>query len=203
MMNSKSIDRITALLLFFAFFLTMLFFYLKKVEHNINEYMTYHDSVVELKLINKSFDNFLVKQSTFINFDEINLKVTDFRKEINTLDSEYVHGIFGPEYSVLFEDTRRAFQEKEIFIEKYKSNNASLLNSMHYIFDLQESIQKNEPESLTKIVSKQTLLLMKYYLNNYSDKQKIYNNLDLLKQSFENENTKELELFILHIKKKY
>ena len=196
----NKIDRITALLLFFIFFLGALFVYLIKIDSNINEHSLYHDKVMDIKLIDKSFDNFLSDKSTFINYDDINMKIADFEKKIKFLDSQYSHKLFNKNYSSIVSNLKISFEKKQNLIENFKSNSASLLNSIHYLFDLNRAIQKDISlsDTIKKLVTEETLLLMKYYINSYSDKKKIQDNLSLLKQKLKDSNCIELELFIMH-----
>ena len=197
----NKIDRIIALLLFFIIFLGVLFTYLIKIDSNINEHGFYHDNIIDMKLIDKSFDNFLLEKSTFINYDSINLKITNFKKKIKLLDSQYSHKLFNDNYSSLVSNIKASFEVKENFIENFKSNSASLLNSIHYIFDLNKAIQENESstDKIKKAVADQTLLLMKYYVNTYIDKKQMQENLKFLKKRLKKDkNNIELELFIMH-----
>ena len=196
----KKIDRITALLIFFIFFLGVLFTYLVKIDSDINEYGRYRDNVVDIKLIDKSFDNFLLKKSTFINYDNINLKIENFKKKINFLDSQYSHRLFNRDYSSLISNIKISFEEKQNLIENFKSNSASLLNSIHYTFDLNKAIQGNtsQTDETIKVVTNQTLLLMKYYINSYIDKKQMIDNINFLKKVLKKDNKNiELELFIM------
>lgn len=204
MLKVKKVDSIIALLFFFIFFLSLLLIYLIKISNDIDEYNRYHDNIVDLKLLDKSFDNFLLKKSTFINYDDINKKIHNFEKRIEFLDSRYSHQLFGSKYQPLLENVKTSFHTKQNFIENFKSNHASLLNSIHYIFDLQDVIETSASltNEIKKIVGEETLLLMRYYVNSFSDKKKIKNNLKLLKQDFQNKKDNiELELFILNIAK--
>jgi len=201
MINMKKIDSITLVLVFLVFFILTLFTYLLKTSANIDEQITYHDHLVDMQLINKSFDNFLLKKSTFINYDDINLKITNFDKKIDFIDAPDAHGLFKKNYSNIVSDIKNSFEEKQIFIEKFKSNSASLLNSIHYVFELNKLIQEDTSQTYETrdVVTKQTLLLMKYYINSYTNKKQIKDNLKFLKQRLKSDkNNLELELFISH-----
>ncbi len=200
----KKIDNITALLLFFLLFIIVLFSYIVKVDRDIKKYGQFHDAVSEIKLIDQSFDNFLIRKSTFTNYDDINLKISRFEKKIDFLDSEYSRNLFSKEYTFLISDLKNKFEQKHNFIESFKSKNATLLNSMHYVLDLRNTIIKDDKyiEKIKKIVNDQTLQLMKYYINIYIDNKIILENSNtLLKILKEKHFNGELELFILHTNK--
>lgn len=200
----KQVDFITALLLFFIFFLAILFSYLVKINKHVDEYTTYHDHTVELKFLDKSFDNFLLKKSTFINYDFINSKIVSFENNFNFLDSKNAHKLYGKEYASILNNIQVSFDEKQKYIEHFKSNHASLLNSIHYVFDLNEAIKKSSSfnEQTKQIATKQTLLLMKYYVNTYTNKERMQKNLKFLNQVLQ-EDQKEiiLKLFIINVGK--
>ncbi|MEA2090789.1 MAG: hypothetical protein U9O83_00295, partial [Campylobacterota bacterium] len=83
----KKIDKLTTLLLIFILFIILLFVYLSKIDKLIQEHATYHSTVAELQFINKSFDNFLLRQATFINYDNINRGLSAFEVNIELLNS--------------------------------------------------------------------------------------------------------------------
>ena len=84
----KAIDKITVLLWVSIFFTALLFVYLVKVDKHIEEHSSHHYAVTKLQLINKSFDNFLLGQATFINYDNINKSISGFDENIEFLSSK-------------------------------------------------------------------------------------------------------------------
>ena len=102
--NLKKIDSVTILLWIFILFLMILFAYLIKVNRHIQEFSTYNNSVNELKIINKEFDNFLLQQATFIDFDSINKSIFSFDKNIIFLDSKVSHDMFPSTYKQFIQD---------------------------------------------------------------------------------------------------
>lgn len=157
-----------------------------------------------MKIIDKSFDNFLLKKSTFINYDNINLKTTNFRNKIIFLDSEESYKLFDENYAYLLSNIKKSFDKKQNLIEKFKSNSASLLNSIHYISDLNKVILEStsQTEEIVKIASDETILLISYYINGYVNKKLMQDNLTLLKNRLTKYNGNiELELFIIHVSK--
>jgi len=198
----RKVDYITSLMLFLIVFLGILLIYLIKIDRNMKDHDLYYNTIVNMKLLDKSFDNFLLKRSTFINYDTINLQLKTFEKNIHFLDLPSSHQLFSSEYGVLLETINIAFKEKQNFIEHFKSNSASLLNSIHYIFDLKKAIEKygSKDQTTLKVVNDQTLLLMKYYINSYIDKKKMQTNLNFLNQAIAKQNNHiELELFVMHM----
>lgn len=194
-------DRISKLLLFFALFILLLFSYLIQVNNSIKEYDLYQSTLTEIKLLNKSFDNFLLKRATFVNYDSINRDMLKFQKKIDFLDSSYSLALYGEEYKLHLENLKKSFAAKENFIENFKSNRATLLNSIHYVFELNQALQEDsfQKKNTQNIAINQTLLLTKYYINSYIDLKIIENNQHILEQIAQEENNNSiLELFLMH-----
>ncbi len=194
----KKIDAITALLLFFIFFLLLLFGYLVKVYSDTQRYSTYDDSIIELKLIDKTFDNFLLQKSTFINYDDINKNILNFEEQMVFLDSKASYELFGVKYASLLAEIHKEYQNKYDYIELFKSENASFLNSMHYLFDLNNAIEEQQILDKKSIaITNETLhYLMMFYINSYIDTKKMQNNFDFLQQTLQKNDNIELKMFV-------
>ncbi len=202
--HRKNIDAMTVLLFVFLLVVLLLFGYLVKIYSDTQRYAHYHDAVMELKLLDKTFDNFLLQKSTFINYDEINKNTEAFERLMNFLDSEVSHELFrSNQYKALLRYIIEEYYKKRDYIELFKSHNASLLNSMHYLFDLNRVIQ--EDVSLDKksvAVANDTLLhLMKYYINTYVDKRQMQSNFDFLEHALHDCDNTELYMFLQVAKK--
>jgi len=190
----KKIDKLTILLSIFILFIILLFVYLSKVDKLIQEHASYHYSVTKLQLINKNFDNFLLRQATFINYDNINKSISTFEKNIELLNS------VSKDMSYSLEDIIRLYEIKLNSIEYFKSQNAQLLHSMHYLFDLNSVILEStliDKQSID-IVNKTFLLLSKFYINPNIDKNIILNNIEFLKSRLKNNYNIEIDMFIMH-----
>ena len=194
------IDAVTTLLFAFLLVILLLFGYLIKIYKETQRYAHYHDAIMELKLLDKTFDNFLLQKATFINYDEINKNTKEFEKLMSFLDSDASHELFkSNQYGALLRYIIEEYYKKRDYIELFKSQNASLLNSMHYLFDLNRVIQKDiHLDKQSIVVANDTLLhLMKYYINTYVDRRQMQSNFDFLEHAMHDEdNTEELYMFL-------
>ncbi len=195
----KNFDAMTTLLLIFLFVILFLFGYLVKIYNDTQRYAHYHDAIMELKLLDKSFDNFLLQKATFINYDEINKNTEAFEHLMEFLDSKESHELFkSNKYRLLLRYIIEEYYKKRDYIELFKSQNASLLNAMHYLFDLNRIIQKEATLDKKSIaVANDTLLyLMKYYINTYVDTRQMQSNFDFLEHTLHDVNNIELYMFV-------
>ena len=196
----KKIDSITALLWSFIFFLAITSIYLVKIDKHIKEYSEHHDLVSELEILNKEFDNFLLKKSTFINYDFINNEIISFEKYIEYLNSELVLDSYSQEYTKHIKQIIKSFKLKYHYIEYFKSQNSQLLDSLHYLFDLNAKINKSQTidKKSINIVNDTYLNLMKFYVNDTISTDIILNNLQFLKSQLKKEKSFEIDMFINH-----
>ncbi len=195
----KNIDAMTLLLFVFLVVILLLFGYLVKIYKDTQRYTHYHDAIMELKLLDKTFDNFLLQKATFINYDEINNNIKSFEKLIGFLDSQASHELFDDnKYKLLLQYIIEEYYKKRDYIELFKSQNSSLLNAMHYLFDLNRVIQNDEHLDKKSIaVANDTLLhLMKYYINTYVDTRQMQSNFDFLEHTLHDVNSIELYMFV-------
>ncbi|MFT5661838.1 MAG: diguanylate cyclase (GGDEF)-like protein/PAS domain S-box-containing protein [Sulfurimonas sp.] len=201
--SMKKFDLVTKLLLLSILVLILLFGYLVKTSNSIEEYDEYHNSLQEIELLDKVFDNFLLQKATFINYDYINQDTTNFDKNIAFLDSEVSRNKFAKEYTTILLKIKVQYKKKLEDIETFKSNNASLINSSHYLFELNKIIQNDFSLGINiASASNQTLLLlMKYNLNNYIDNKELNNNLNSLNRFLKESQHIEVDLFTTHVSK--
>ena len=140
--NLKKIDSVSALLWIFILFIIVLFVYLSKIGNNIQEFSLYNNRVNNLRIINKDLNNFLLRQATFINYDIINKKITEFDETVEFLGSKQSPYVLSHLYHELLKDVAEANKQKVVSIEYFKSQSSQLLYSMHYLYDLNSVIVK-------------------------------------------------------------
>ncbi len=197
--DRNKIDAITTLLFVLLLLVLLLFGYLLKIYKDTQRYTHYHDAIMELKLLDKSFDNFLLQKATFINYDTINKNTKQFENLMSFLDSDASQELFkSKQYRLLLRYIIEEYYKKRDYIELFKSQNASLLNSMHYLFDLNKVIQEDTHLDKKSIaVANDTLLhLMKYYINTYVDRRQMQSNFDFLEHAVHSSNHTELYIFL-------
>ena len=191
-------SNVNNLLWILSFFVLSLFGYMVYSNHSLDKAAKYHNSVHNLELYSKEFDNFLLTQNKFINYDIINKKIENFENNLEFLGSQSSIKLFPSEYAQLVKNIKKSFDDKEEIIEHFKSNNAQLLYSMHYLFDLTRVISKNSNTTVTKTVKNVELNLLKFYINPTT------NTKNITKQILFLENLKiksePLKYFLLHSK---
>ena len=192
--NKTKYDPISILLFFFIVFMSIMFVYLTKINTNINKHMASRDAVSELQIINKKFDNFIYQQIAFVNYDKINLDISNFEKQLHFLDVK--------EYLFLIKNIKKDYDKKLKIIEHFKSKNALLVYSMHYLFNLTNAISKSKTLDKDTIhtVAKTILMIMRFYINPYIDSSLIIKNIDSLKSYIKTHTNVdvELEIFVNH-----
>ena len=196
----KRIDNVMILLFLFLFFIGIIIIYLIKIDTHVQKYHSYHDSISELQVLNKGFDNFLFTKSTFINYDNINKEIFEFEKHIKYLNLEFVHETFPKKYTEKLKQIIDVFNLKLDSIEYFKSQNALLQDSLHYLFDLNNKISESTEidKKSINIVSNTYLNLLKYYVNSITNTNQIQDNLKLLKIQLKKNNSFDLKMFVAH-----
>ena len=142
----------------FVFFLFLLFGYLFKIDYDVKHYDKYHGWIVELKILDKALDGFILQKLTFANYDEINDKMDTFEKTLVLLRSSDISSTFNIDLNGDIGYIQAAYDEKKELIEYSKSHNAQVLNSMHYLFQLTEGIE-NDPD-VPAVIKKQTHIIL-------------------------------------------
>ncbi len=194
----KRLDAVTALLWVFIFFIILLFLYLSKINSYIHTYSKYNNRVHELESINKDLNNFLLRQATFVNYDNINKKIVEFQEGIEFLNLENSPYFLSPKYHQLVDNIDKANQKKVVAIEYVKSERAQFLYSVHYLYDLNSVISKSKvlDKKSIKAANDSLLYLMKYCVNSTVETTDILNNLKTL-EPYKSNFTK---MFVRHTK---
>jgi len=191
-------SNVNNLLWVLSFFIFTLFGYMVYSNYSLDKAAKYHNSVHNLELYSKEFDNFLLTQNKFINYDVINKKVKFFEDNLAFLSSQTSQKIFPLEYITLIQKVQKSFSEKEELIEHFKSNNAQLLYSMHYLFDLTKAISKESNTTIAENVKNVELNLLKFYINPTTNTKNITDKISFLESlKLHNE---ALKYFIVHSK---
>ena len=198
-MNDK-FDKTSILLWLFVIFIISVFSYIYIIDSHLKKYSNYHDSISKLEILNKKFDNFLLKKSNFINYDNINKDIKKFEEYIEFLDSIQSQESFNKIYTIYLQELIDSFNKKRDNIEHFKSTNAQLVDSFHYLYDLNYSISKskNIDKNKIKLINKIYLHIIKYYINNTIDTQDIEKNILYLKDFIKQKPSLKIESFLNH-----
>jgi len=178
-------DKTSFLLFLFMLVLSLLFFYLYTVEKSIQNYNVIHDKVVKLKLIDKELDDFSVTINHFSNYDIVNKHLAEFRKTYQELNQNLqTHYKNNRKVESNLEKIHTCFQEKADNIEYFKSLNAALISSSHFLFDLQRTIAEDKVISLKakNLINETLFYLLRYTSSDYIDKFYVVQKLDEVKK---------------------
>jgi ABC-type transporter Mla MlaB component len=195
-MRLKQLDIITTLLLGFGLILVFLYLYLIKIDRNIKNYSSYHNSITELKILDKEFNNFLLHKLTFTNYDTITAETGRFCEKLDTLRRRDISKEFTDNLTTI----DRLYQQKFDNIEFFKSSNASAINSLNYLFDLNRAILKNPDISkLTGELTTEILfMLLQIFTQVSDDTQQLNLHLQNLHRLESSQNSTDLYFFSRH-----
>lgn len=200
--DKRRIDLVYLLIIFFIVLISALSLYLVKVNDTINSDIKYKKALSELNLINKDFENFFFKSTTFNNYDNINKKIKKFENIIKFLEQKNKHNLFSSEYETLINNVKKDFVYKKHVIESFKSQNALLIGSLHYLVNLNDTISSKKLLGINDIfILDETLTkIMLFYINTTYESKNIKKNINYLYELNKKKNLNELKMFIIHTK---
>ena len=192
-MNSKRIDGFIIMLLAFMVLLGLLFVYLLKIESDVKHYNSYRDSIEKLKILDKEFDNFMLQKLSFINYDIITAQMDNFDTVLGALEAGGLGEEFGSGIEEKLEQVRLQYSEKRDPIEHFKSSNATIVNSIHYIFDLRKTLllDGRVDQEIQKLLDKILFHFLQAFIYIYEDYDRLSGELEQLAthaQKLENKN---------------
>ncbi|WP_373072551.1 EAL domain-containing protein [Sulfurimonas sp.] len=199
--KDKKIDTIFLLVIFFLFFIIALFSYLLKVNDIIYERNQYDSAIAKLPVYDESFNNFFLKSTSFNNYDVVNRNIFNFEEIIKLLNSNDIKEKYGNRYLELLEKLETNFNEKRDAIERFKSQNALLISSIHYQISLNKAITDKKLLKGNKdiqLLNKTMTDLLAYYINPSIDYEHIEKNIQYFSKLYEKNKLRELKLFIQH-----
>jgi PAS domain S-box-containing protein len=199
-MNLKNKDNFVKWMVGFVLFLFLLFAYLFKIDEDVKHYDQYHDWIVQLKLIDKELDSFMVQKLTFTNYDNINFKIDTFETTLMALQNSDMGSILDLQLESDLAAVRNSYAEKIDLIEYSKSNNAQILNSMHYLFQLAEGIGNDPtvPAEVKKLMRDILFRLLQEFLNIHLSSEVLESKLEKLNQFRPDEQIKRVSYFSKH-----
>lgn len=144
------IDKFLLLLIFFALLLSSLFFYLQKIDGDIKHYDEYHHKLEKMISLDHQLDNFFLKSYRYIDFDEIAHISKEFEENLAFLYKSDIDNEFGQHIYNDIENIKSAYKEKLYFLERFKTLNSRVTNSIHYLYDLRKTLDKIDREDSKK-----------------------------------------------------
>ncbi len=146
----KRIDKFLLLLIFFVWILSSLFFYLQKIDGEIKNYDTYHQKFEKLVNLDYQLENFFLRVYRYINYDETSRVTREFEETIDFFDASSIEEEFGHHVYEEIKNIKRVYKEKLQLVERFKTLNSRVTNSIHYLYDLRKTIDKKHAEDKEK-----------------------------------------------------
>jgi len=135
-------DRFTWLLVAFATLLSFLFLYLQKIDGEIKNYDSYHKKLENLIVLDQQIENIFLKAYRYIDYDEINHVTNEFEKNLILLKKANIQKNFGLYTHKEIEKIETVYFQKLAVLEDFKTYNARVVNSIHYLYDLRKTIDE-------------------------------------------------------------
>ncbi|WP_143145183.1 EAL domain-containing protein [Arcobacter sp. LA11] len=189
---------IYGILLIFLLVISILFSYLYKIEVNIGKYDNYKNDINKLIIQDIVFDEFIENKDEFVNFDLIVKQTNDFEKVIKHLIHSDMKDEFGIEIYNKVVNSYELYKKKLKLIEMFKSKHTANLNSIHYIYEINQSFtnDKDLADDIKVVINNTLFLSMQHFANLNENKDRILENLEFL--MFENERIDFEKLDLLH-----
>ncbi len=200
----KKIDKVVFLLLISLVMLVSLFFYLVSIDKDVEVYNTIHDKITELELIDKKFDNFALAIDVFKDYNGLNKSTQNFQTTLRSLKENIK--IQYPQNTKLTQelhDIEKTFATKTDDLEYFKSLNSTLINTSHFLFDLQQTLRetKNISQQTKTSINETLFYLLKFTTTDYIDKSFIDKQLaNILTLAKKEEKSKLVYTFYAHTK---
>jgi len=189
---------IYGILLIFLIVISILFSYLYKIEINIEKYDNYKNDINKLIIQDIVFDEFIENKDEFVNFDLIVKETNKFERVIESLIESNIKNEFGLEIYNKILNANILYNKKLEYLEKFKSKHTSNLNSIYYIYDINQYFTNDEKlaDDIKVVINNTLFLSMQHFVNLNENKDRILENLEFL--MFENERIDFRKLDLLH-----
>jgi len=134
------------LLVAFAVLLSFLFLYLQKIDGDIKNYDSYHEKLENMITLDQQVENILLKAYRYIDYDEISHVLSKFEENIAFLKEGNIKKEFGVHTYNDIMHIESAYLQKLVILEHFKTYNARVVNSIHYLYDLRKTIDDKYEE---------------------------------------------------------
>jgi len=135
-------DRFIWLLVAFALLLSFLFVYLQKIDGDIENYDSYHEKLENMIILDQQIENILLKAYRYIDYDEISHVLSKVEENIAFLKEGHIKKEFGVDTYKDIVHIESVYLQKLAILEHFKTYNARVVNSIHYLYDLRKTIDK-------------------------------------------------------------
>jgi len=200
---TKTKNTFNLLLTFFTIIIFIMFFYLYSLFNSLKNYNSYKKSFNSLIYIDQSLNTFLDKKDKFVNFDLPMNNINNFGKTLDLLLQKNLKKEFGDDFYESVIGMSSAYEKKVELIERFKSRQSTNLNSIHYIYELnQEFIKSKKIKDELKILINSTLfMLMQNFIDLNDNKTYILKNIKIIKKKNKKLDLRSLEFLYIHLEK--
>lgn len=177
-------------------------------------YMKTRAKIMTLEFLDRDFDNFFYQYAFFINFDHVNQDIkhfeyllVDLKKQIQYLEGDQSL------LSSMMQEIQTSFDHRVEAIEHFKSQKSTLINSIHFLYDLHATIKEDQNLSLPfqNQIQETLFLSIQFLVAEYTNIKRIKSNIIAIKAYSKANHHKILATFaqqnrlflnnILHLKK--
>ncbi len=134
---------ILLLLVSFVMFLLILFVYLQKIDTRMKNHYNYKKTLIHIDGYNQDFDNVLIRSYRYVNHDRVSHIVDAFDDELKQLKKNSFIKSLGKVVESKLEIIENKYRIKAEWIERFKSINARIINSIYYLYILQKNLDYN------------------------------------------------------------
>ena len=186
----KKSDNLIWILVIFALLLSLLFFYWRSIDKDINNYNTGLHQLEKLRILDQDLDNFFLQTYRYLDYDQITKVTNKFDKTISFLMTSHFGAKFDEKTQNDIGLIEGIYQQKMNLIEDFKTYNARVTNEMHYLHDLKKTIEANKENNyrVHDLIDEIFFKLSQVFINIRIDKQGIIKDLDALKEYQGNKN---------------
>ena len=185
--------------IYFLFFLLLalfgVFYYVILTNKtSVEIYLSHNDKINQLLQKDETLNIFIVDKSHFILFDDINNNINGFHNTVEELIEEAKFLDFRSDYIQLLKKISKTFEEKELWVERYKARKSFEFNIKTFVLDrTNTAFLSLDEETIKKINNMRFDLLVNIELENF-------NLVDLVAQSDIDKSNKYIQNLIKQMK---
>ncbi|WP_457596214.1 EAL domain-containing protein [Hydrogenimonas sp.] len=194
------LDKLTWALLALMALMLFLLGYLLSIDRDIAGYTFYQEKIRAMRLLDKEFDNFLLQKIEAQNYEDINRKLVRFEKLLDYFEKQNLASEYGPRSLTLLHRIKKRYAAKRHAIERFKSDNAAALNSIHYLFDLRRTITEDRslPQPILKRIDAIMFKLMQLIVGLHPSTASLEASLEAYRRAIAPSNHLYLHYFLKH-----
>lgn len=178
---SKYVDLVLVFLFLFIVVLSLFIYNLNQINSKIKSFNYYSTNINNIKILDGEFNSLIYNNATFINYDDVVVKINQNYELLKILDNESFYKEFNYELKPIIDDLNKKWLEKHAQIERFKSNNSAIIGSFNYITELIKNIKLTQNIDDSKdifLIDNSLSTLFKLFINIEIDKQVVEKNAE-------------------------